>query len=399
MNPNYLQNIPKDWQVKKLKYLFDFKKGRNPKETVLDNKNLPIYLAMDYLRGKPKTIFYVKDVENCLTVNENDVLLLWDGSNAGEFIKAKNGILSSTMAVLRPKLAVDEKFTWFLLKNFELALKQQTVGMGIPHVNPNFLYNYGLLIPPLPTQKKIAQFLDKKTSEIDTLVTKKNKLIKLLQEEQKAFINEKLTDTEGTWKKKKLKYVVQKIGSGVTPKGGSEIYLNEGVMFLRSQNIYFEGLKLNEVVYISDEINDSMQNSQVKKGDVLLNITGASLGRCYFWNTNQKANVNQHVCIIRPDGSKLNTSFLYLLLRSFEGQRFINFSQNGSNREGLNFHQISNFCFTIPSLSTQQKIVQEIETHLEKTSSVIEKLKKEVALLKEYRQSVINEAVTGQVIV
>lgn len=76
----------------------------------------------------------------------------------------------------------------------------------------------------------------------------------------------------GHWKTPKLNRVVSKVGSGSTPRGGSEVYIDEGIKFLRSQNIHFEGLNLDSVVYIPDSINEQMKNTQVQPFDVLLNI-------------------------------------------------------------------------------------------------------------------------------
>ena len=130
------------------------------------------------------------------------------------------------------------------------------------------------------------------------------------------------------WEVKKLKYFVSKIGSGVTPKGGANIYQSSGIPFLRSQNIHFEGLMLDDIVYISTIIHNRMNNSKVNVNDVLLNITGASIGRCYFIDeTLKEANVNQHVCIIRPDTNIIQTIFLYYILRSSLGQRQIRIEQ------------------------------------------------------------------------
>ncbi|WP_237764058.1 restriction endonuclease subunit S, partial [Staphylococcus aureus] len=84
---------------------------------------------------------------------------------------------------------------------------------------------------------------------------------------------------EGEWEEKQLGDLTTKIGSGKTPKGGSENYTNKGIPFLRSQNIRNGKLNLNDLVYISKDIDDEMKNSRTYYGDVLLNITGASIGR------------------------------------------------------------------------------------------------------------------------
>src|ERR1035441_5359980 len=102
------------------------------------------------------------------------------------------------------------------------------------------------------------------------------------------------------WEVKQFGYICSKIGSGKTPSGGAETYIDEGIVFLRSQNIYDEGLFLDDVVYISEETDENLRASRVLAGDILLNITGGSLGRtCLVPKGLAQANVNQHVCIIR----------------------------------------------------------------------------------------------------
>lgn len=161
-----------------------------------------------------------------------------------------------------------------------------------------------------------------------------------------------------------------KVNSGVTPRGGSSVYQNTGIPFLRSQNIHFDGLKLEDLVYISEEIDSTMSNSRTKFDDILLNITGASIGRCYFIpKFLLRVNVNQHVCLIRPKQFQIKTKFLYYLLRSNIGQTQIDLNQNGANREGLNYEQIKNFTIPFPLIGEQQKIINFLD---EKTNSILD---------------------------
>lgn len=197
------------------------------------------------------------------------------------------------------------------------------------------------------------------------------------------------------WQLKKLKHIVKKVGSGVTPKGGSEVYQSYGVPFLRSQNIHFGGIRLDDVAYISEEIDADMAGSRVEVGDVLLNITGASIGRCCYVDSSfGKGNVNQHVCIIRPHEDRIDHVFLYYILRSEVGQHQIDLQQTGANREGLNFEQLRNFMIPFPS-GFEQKIISEfLSGKNSQIDSLIQKKQQLIALLEEEKTAVINEAVT-----
>lgn len=187
------------------------------------------------------------------------------------------------------------------------------------------------------------------------------------------------------------------MGSGVTPSGGASVYQLSGIPLLRSQNVHFDGLRLDDVAYITEEIHENMSNSQVSDGDVLLNITGASIGRTYFVeNWLGEANVNQHVCILRPK-ENIDTKYLYLLLRSNIGQEQIRQEQTGSGREGLNFEALRNFTIPTMDMKEQQSIVRHIETECARIDAKKAQTKKLIALLTEYRTALISEVVTGKV--
>jgi len=142
-----------------------------------------------------------------------------------------------------------------------------------------------------------------------------------------------------------------------------------------------------------------MSNSRIQDGDVLLNITGASIGRCYFVPDGfGRGNVNQHVCIIRPNINEVSTVYLSLLLRSEIGQLQIRLQQTGANREGLNFEQLKNFYLPVAtSLNEQQSIVHHIESECSKIDFKKARTEELIELLTEYRTALISEAVTGKI--
>jgi len=166
-------------------------------------------------------------------------------------------------------------------------------------------------------------------------------------------------NTHHKWEKCKLGLCCSKIGSGKTPRGGSSVYVDHGVIFLRSQNVLWGTLDISDVSYIDDETNKSMLSSEVHSGDVLLNITGASIGRSCIYSFNDRANVNQHVCILRlsKEGKeKLLPEFLLQQILSDRIQQQVMDCQNGGSREGLNFQQIADFDIVIPGIEEQRKI-------------------------------------------
>ena len=196
------------------------------------------------------------------------------------------------------------------------------------------------------------------------------------------------------WEIKKLKYGVSKVGSGVTPSGGASIYQLSGIPLLRSQNIHVDGIKMDDVAYIDEKLHDSMSNSKVQAGDVLLNITGASIGRCFYVEDDfGEANVNQHVCIIRPNG-KIKTSYLYFVLRSDLGEEQIKIEQTGSGREGLNFEALNNFIIPYLSAEEQTSIANFLDRKTTEIDALIAQKERLLELYEEEKTAIINHAVT-----
>lgn len=196
------------------------------------------------------------------------------------------------------------------------------------------------------------------------------------------------------WPKVPLKYLASKIGSGKTPRGGAEVYSASGVMLLRSQNVHFDGLRLEDVVYIDENMDEEMASTRIQPNDVLLNITGASIGRCAVVpEVFGPANVNQHVCIIRPIYERLLPVFLNLVLQSSTIQGEIRFGENGSSREGLNFEQVGAFEIPLPSIFEQSAIVLKVDGENRKLQKLADAMKVTLDLLAERRASLIEKAV------
>lgn len=413
----WIGEIPAHWDAIKPKYLVNLQKGTKPKELTDEmNGNLP-YLTMDVLRDRAnKTTTYPITVDDLVRVKDGDILVLWDGANAGEVLLAKDGYLSSTMARFgfdTDKL--NSQYWFYFLKGLEPILKEFAGGTTIPHLDSSKIMEEVYPIPSLEEQNAIVRYLDYKVAKIDQLIAESEVQIEELGKYKTAMISEVVTkglnpdapmrdsgiewigQIPEHWGTIKLKYYTSKIGSGVTPTGGAEVYQENGVIFLRSQNIHNDGLRLDDAAYISDEIDQQMSNSRVCFGDVLLNITGASIGRCHCFDRNIRANVNQHVCIIRPDASKLNCKYLQYILNSDMGQILIKLGESGANREGLTFEQIKNFVIPICDISEQKQIVDVIVAKCNSINQTIDSLKQNVACLAQYKASLISEAVTGQI--
>ena len=417
---NWIGDIPKNWEVKRIKNLFFLKKevSENPEQEQVLSLTMNGIIKRDVSSNEgqlPDTYKgYTKIYPDDIVMNPMDLKSGWIDRSKYD------GIISPSYYVLN-KLNDDLDIQFF---NYQLQRHYKeriffSFGQGVSYdyrwgIGRETILNFPIIVPPLNTQTQIVSFLDTKTQKTDELIEKTEQKIKLLKEKRTSLINHCVTkglnpevemkDSGVEWIGKiprgwgliKLRYYLNKVGSGVTPRGGGDVYSDEGIKFLRSQNIHFDGLHLSDVVFITESIYEKMKNSQVNKGDVLLNITGGSIGRCCVIDTNEKFNLNQHVSILRTKSSLYNYFLNYNLMSSI-GQEQVLYNQTGGNREGLTSENIKNFKIGFPSLSEQIQIVEYLDEQTQKIDSTIEKETQRIELLKEYRQSLISEVVTGKV--
>ena len=197
------------------------------------------------------------------------------------------------------------------------------------------------------------------------------------------------------WREQRVKFSLIHIGSGKTPRGGANVYVNDGISLFRSQNVHDAGMRLQDVVRITDEADELQANSRVNANDVLLNITGASIGRTSIVSSNAlPANVNQHVCILRTENTKILPSYLHRLLCSNIAKGQILENENGTSREGLNFVQVANLFFPLPDIVEQTQIAKFLDHKTKQIDSLIDKKKTLIEKLNEQRIALITQAVT-----
>ncbi|MFA6549515.1 MAG: restriction endonuclease subunit S [Candidatus Margulisiibacteriota bacterium] len=172
-----------------------------------------------------------------------------------------------------------------------------------------------------------------------------------------------------------------KIGSGVTPRGGDSVYLNEGVALIRSQNIYNANFTTDGLAYIDEKQAEKMAGVEVMERDVLLNITGDSVARCCLAPSGiLPARVNQHVSIIRPKPAELDSKFLtYYLVSPYMQSYMLSWAGSGGTRKALTKTMIENFRVPLPELNTQRAIASRLSAY----DDLIENNRRRIKLLEE----------------
>lgn len=340
-------------------------------QNVID-KNHPDETVLTIIQGKGtlpreqagRNIHYDDaSLSNYKKVEQGDFIIHLRSFEGGLEMANEAGIVSPAYTILRCKrphsslfydayFHTDEFINHNLSKSVEGIRDGRQISyeafkwLGIPYCEPT-------------EQEKISNLF----AALNERIAKQRDLVESLKKYKRELLRAYfVTDnwkSQGTWSKCKLGACCSKIGSGKTPKGGSSVYANQGIMFLRSQNVLWGTLDISEVSFIDEATNSTMQSSEVRFGDVLLNITGASIGRSCIYTSNDRANVNQHVCIIRlsqESKERLLPEFLLQQILSDRIQQQVMDCQNGGSREGLNFQQIADFNIVIPEMEEQRKI-------------------------------------------
>jgi type I restriction enzyme S subunit len=286
-----------------------------------------------------------------------------------QFDDNENYVASTGYAQLRAYTSESFLYHAIHADGFVDRVIAKCTGSSYPAINSSDLAEVCLPVPPSTAeQQKIADCL----TSLDELIVAQGQKVEALKNHkmgltQQLFPREDETlprlrfpefDAAPKWEERVLGPSTLKVGSGITPLGGDKNYKSEGRPFIRSQNVGWGQLILDDVVYIDEELHASFNATEIGERDVLLNITGASIGRSALADSRiVGGNVNQHVCIIRVKLEELNPVLLNQFLISDRGQKQIDSFQAGGNRQGLNFAQIRSFRITVPpTLAEQQKI-------------------------------------------
>ena len=415
----FLPNLPSNWEIRKAKYLF---KEENRPVRPEDEIVTCFRDGQVTLRKNRRTEGFTNSLKEIgyQGVRKGDLVIHNMDAFAGAIgISDSDGKGTPVYSCCTPKdKKVNQYYYCYLLRYLARNGFILSLAKGIRERSTDFRFNdfkeLYLPVPSISEQTSIVYYLDTAISKIDAAIAQQQKMIDLLNERKQIIINNAVTkgldpnvkmkpsgidwigDIPENWEIRKLKSIVEKVGSSVTPRGGGSVYVDEGIMLIRSQNVYYEGFKLNDVAYITEAIDKDMSNTRVKDGDVLINITGGSIGRCYFVPEGfPRANVNQHVCIVRP--CSFSTKYLYYLLRSYCGQVQVDLQQTGGNRDGLTSAALKNFLLPIPPEKEQIGIIKYLDKNDKVLQSSIENCNRQISLLQERKQIIINDVVTGKV--
>ncbi len=412
----WIGEIPREWDIRKLKYCSEFIQDK------YSDKNGELeYIGLENISswsGKYISTDSQYDRAQSLLFQAEDIL--WGKLRpylAKVYHTKKSGCCSSEFCVIRVSKDYSIRYFWNLLisSEFVYAIDRSTYGTKMPRANAEFIRNTFIPVPDKHEQQAIADFLDTQCAHIDSVIEKTRAAIEEYKKLKQAVITQAVTkgirpnremkdsgiewigEIPREWRMTKIKVGVSKVGSGKTPSGGAEVYADEGIIFLRSQNIYDTGIVIDSPTFITNETDEEMKNTRVQPNDVLLNITGGSIGRCcIFPNYLKQANVNQHVSIVRVIKTIILSEFMHLYWISDLGKMSIQLFQTGGNREGMTADAIKNSPIAIPDLPEQSEIVAYLDEKTAAIDSLIQKKEQLITELEAYKKSLIYEYVTGK---
>jgi type I restriction enzyme S subunit len=411
--------IPEHWQLRRAKFLFSLAK-RQPRFE--DGIVTAFRDGQVTLRANRRTEGFTNAVKETgyQGVRKGDLVIHAMDAFAGAIgVSDSDGKCTPVYSCCVPRSDATSEFYARCVRTMATTGFIESLAKGIRERSTDFRWGTFaeqlLPVPPVEEQLAISAFIKRETARVDGLMAKKTRFIEVLREKRQTLITRAVTkglDAEGSmknsrieplgevpihWSVTKIGFVASKIGSGKTPKGGATAYVDDGVTFLRSQNVYDDGLRLDDVVYISDETHKEMRYSRVLPGDVLVNITGGSIGRSSIVHADLgEANVNQHVCIVRCHDEDM-AAWVHWFFFSHTPKDQVQFLQSGAGREGLNFEDVGNFRLTIPPKHEMRTIVVHLDHVCARIDALIEKIQGSIALLREHRTALITAAVTGKI--
>jgi len=376
--------IPREWEVRRLgEILAKIIKGKNPKKCLGD---LP-YLTAKYLRGEEEAEEFYNETAGVL-VDENEVVIIWDGSNSGEVFKSKKGILASTMCkLLFDEKVVNKTYAFYVLKTNEEDIKGAKSGTDDRHVDKEYFLNLLIPLPPLPEQSRIATVL----SWFDDLIEVKKRQNEILEKTAMAIFKSWFIDFE-PFRDGEFVYS-EELGKEI-PKGWEVKKWGDVVNFLDNQRIPLsevERLKrkgqypyygANGIIdYIDDYIFDGRyllvaEDGTVmdKNGFAIINIVEGK-----FW-------ANNHVHVIQ--GKDVPIDYLYLHLKHYPIEPFI----TGAVQPKLSQENFSKMLILLPP----SHILQSFHSLVEPLFQKIILNQKQIITLRKIRDTLLPLLVFGK---
>lgn len=356
------------WTYKKLNEVCD-KGSSNIVINKLDDNNgdFPLFGASGLVKNVD---FYHQD--------KPYIGIVKDGAGVGRVnaYPAFSSLVGTMQYIFAKDNCLLDYIKYFLIK---LDLSRCVSGATIPHI---YFKDYGkerIPVPPIDVQQSIVAELDK----INELISLKKAQLSDLDALVQSLFSDMFGDpvlNEKKWEVKRLSEISSLISNGNTPKGGSEVYVDSGYLFLRSQNVWKNRIDLEDVAYIDDATHKKLKKSTLMHNDLLITKTGrfntenSSLGRtALFEGEDGSANINGHVYLVRLKSGMIHKFVLYILISDSYRDLIRKTCVGGIDKRQLNKDHIEDFPIIFPPIELQSDYVKKVE--------LIEKQKQKIGLI------------------
>lgn len=427
---NWIGEIPTNWGIKRVGHHIDFITGFAFKsEHFSFDSGIKLVrgdnVTEGMLRWGDKTRYWPvisNDIKQYLLC-EKDILIGMDGSKVGKnhTLVQRDDLpllLVQRVARLRTDEQLNYKYLYHLISSnlFKVWVALVKTDPAIPHISPADIKGFPLPFPSIDEQQKIANFLDHETANIDTLIDKQEKLIELLKEKRQAVISHAVTkglnpdapmkysgvewlgEVPEHWTVGRVKNLAKLISKGTTPSTIGGDFIDEGIRFLKGENIG-KSLFVNPspTFYISEEVDAQLSRSRLQENDVLVIIAGATTGKASILTKDLlPANTNQAVSFIRPKKA-IYSKLITLWLSTEFAQRIIWMGAVQAAQPNLSMENLGNLPIVLPDEGEIASLLNEIDKKVEQFDALIIKANSAIELMKERKIALISAAVTGKI--
>lgn len=386
---------------KKLSELFIFKNGHAFKKSEWSSKGLPIIRIQNLNNQNCGFNYYAGEYSDDILVQEGDLLFSWSGTVGSSFgphiWQRGKGLLNQHIFIVSFKTEIDKRYAYYALEEITSEIEQQVNGsVGLVHITKAKLNNFTIPVPPLFEQQRIVDVLDRAFENIEKARAKVEMNLQNAQALFESQLHTIFTQRDNGWKEKTLGSICERITKGSSPKWQGIEYVDKpGILFVTSENVGEYRLLMEEPKFVEEKFNEKDKKSILRKGDVLTNIVGASIGRTAVFDLDEVANINQAVCLIRCEPSLLYNFYLTYLLNSPVFKKVLHENEVNNARANLSLGFFSQLAVPLPSISKQKEITAKLDELREETYRLKSIYKKKLLALDELKKSLLHQAFNG----
>lgn len=412
----WIGEIPKNWFISKYKYFYNSNMGATIlKENLDENGKIPVFSATE----SDKIFGYVSNSN--VILEKGDIVIPARGNSIGHImlVNSKSTCTQTTIYSKKQNQRILDKYTFYYLKGFRELLFHFD-NTAIPQITVGQIKENKIILPPIQEQEQIVAYLDKKTAIVDTLISSKEKKINILKEKRTALINHVITkgldpkvklkdsgvewigEIPEHWEKLKIKNILSKKPDNGLFKRKDDFVENDGFGFVNVADLFNDNNtikidKLSKVIVTKEELKKAV----LEEGDIFfvrssLKLEGIGVSSIVI-NIDKPLVYDCHIIRIKPDKLKISPLFLIKALNSSSYRNYLVSVSETTTMTTISQDKIKDLIILIPNVSEQQKIIEHLDKQTQEIDELISLELKKIETLKEYRQALISEVVTGKI--